>query len=185
MGLGTEVRVPVGGSTVVGCAPVSCVPVHTPASSGGRCCTHARMDMCATGMCSCKHVWSMCVHACEHAQACTVQCIVATRVRVCTCQCIRAVVSVCVCVCSTVVWHGCTHALGSFWMSASVTAGNAGPGGECGCSELHVPHDGAGCPGDPAGGPMGHSWSAFPLEISNLHSLYLCLCPVFAPWIFD
>ena len=98
MGLGTEARVPVGGSTVVGCAPVSCVPVHTPVSSGGRCCTHARMDMCATGMCSCKHVWSMCVHACEHAQACTVQCIVATRVRVCTCQCIRAVVSVCVCV---------------------------------------------------------------------------------------
>ena len=173
--------------------PCSVCKCTHPASSGGRCCTHARVDTCASesmfGAC-------VCMRACEHAQACTVQCLVTTRGRVCTCGCLRAAVCVCVCVCVCARARAYTHNTGacmalsmprrSFWMAASVTAGGEGPGGECGCREVRVPHDGAGCPGRPGLGVLpAHSWSAFPTPSSAAHSLYLCFCPVCAPRASD
>lgn len=60
--------------------PSSVCKCTCPASSGGRCCTHTRMDTCATesmfGAC-------VCMRACEHAQAGTVQSVLSHHVSGC------------------------------------------------------------------------------------------------------
>ena len=179
--MGTRVRVPVGGSTEVGlCSRVVCASARARRPPGGGAAhthgwTRVQRRACLEHVCACVHVSTL-----RHAQ-CRVSCRntcpgVHMWMRKGSCVCVRARA------CARAYTHntGACMALsmprGSFWMAASVTAGGEGPGGECGCREVHVPHNGAGCPGRPGLGVLpAHSWSTFPLKLGGPLSLSVLL----------